>query len=429
RRSLALDSRLSTLDLSRRRTALNLASIKSGEIARGMELATPGYLHPTRRLVVRLRSLASSPITLKNRQELSLHLATAETTARLVLKDRPIQPGETGFAELRLHEPVVAAWGQRFILRRPSPAATVAGGVVLDPDVPPEKRLRDLAAHAAAMESATERDRLSFVLSQRDSVPASPQALAARTGVAPVRYEELIEELRRDGGLVEIDPIKKTHGARPAGSRMLVHSERLAALTGAVLRTVKAQIAAHQPRRALPVGSLMTACRDIAPPEIIETVFGHLLRSGELVEVGETVGPADAQPQLTKRQRQTREGILKRITDAALAPPTVGELAALLDQPPAEIEPLLTVLVEDGLLVKVSDLLYFTPAALEQARRICAAILSSQTEATLSELREAWGVTRKFAVPLCEHFDATGVTVRKGDLRAAGPRIGQPFDG
>ena len=117
----------------RQRTAINLAGVKHDEVSRGVELATAGLLQPTRRLLVDLKLLSSSPLQLKDRMELNLHLGTREVPARVMLKGRQLKPGERVYAELRLSEDIVAAHAQRFILRRVSPALTVAGGRVLDP--------------------------------------------------------------------------------------------------------------------------------------------------------------------------------------------------------------------------------------------------------------------------------------------------------
>jgi selenocysteine-specific elongation factor len=88
---------------------------------------------------------------------------------------------------------------------------------------------------------------------------------------------------------------------------------------------------------------------------------------------------------------------------------------------------LLDLSVEDGLLVRVSDDLYFTPESIEAARSTCADYLETHGEATMSQLREAWNVSRKYAVPLCELFDQIEVTVRKDDVRTTGPKIKEEF--
>ena len=402
---------------ARQRTAINLAGVKNEEISRGRELASPGFLHPTARLVVELRILESSPVVLKDRMQLNLHLGTAEVPARIILKGVRLKPGRRAYAELRVKEPVVAAHGQRFILRRISPALTLAGGTILDPFIAPQKRIKDLQAYAASFDTPVERDRMSALLAQRDTVEDSPLEAAWRAGIHPGRYAGLIEQLKSKGELVFVGT-----GDR----KRLMHRDRLASLAGSVMRAVKAELARHQPRRALPRNTLATACRGIAGPDLLDVIFAHLLDGGELVKVGPNFGPADAQVKLTKNQRQTRGRLLETIAAAGLAPPTIKELAADMGQKPAEIDALLNLSMEDGLLVRVAQGLCFSPDSLEQARLICKDLLNETGEATMSQLREAWGISRKFAVPLCEYFDTQGLTVRKQDVRVAGPKLGDP---
>ncbi|HLJ10725.1 MAG TPA: selenocysteine-specific translation elongation factor, partial [Planctomycetaceae bacterium] len=248
----------------RRRTAINLAGIKTDQLHRGQELATAGYLRPARRLLVKVRCLSTAPITLRDRLQLGLHLGTKETSARLIVKGRKIEPGETGFAELRVDEPIVAAWGQRFILRRPSPAVTVAGGVVLDPGIEPRPRIPDLAARGQALEASDEEGRLSAFLAERDEIESSPHLAAWKVGIKPQRYAAFVADLSARGALVPI---------RSGDSSRLVHRGRLETLTQAVLKRVRAELATHQPRRALPRRLFQTACQHLARAELVQAAF------------------------------------------------------------------------------------------------------------------------------------------------------------
>lgn len=399
---------------ARQRTAINLAAVKNEQIVRGHELATPGYLKSTMRMVVELRSLSSSPIVLKDRLELNLHIGTCEVPVRIIVKRQQLQPGDQSYAELRAKEPIVAAYGQRFILRRISPAVTVGGGRVLDPYIPPQKRIKDLQEYGAALNTTTEFDRLSALLAQSDIVGNAPHEATWRVGISSKTYEELIEQLKKQKLLKHI-------GSKDR--RMLIHRKRLKSLAGSVMKTIKEELARHQPRRALPRNTFNTACREIAQPVLLDAVFEYLIAKSELVQIGPNLGPADGQVKLTKNQQQALTQSLEEIAQAALKPPTLKQLAASTGQKPAEIETLLNLSVEDGLLVKLADGLFFSPEAIEQARVVCENTLSEIGEATMSQLREAWGVSRKFSVPLCEHLDQLQVTTRNGDVRIAGPRI------
>jgi len=400
----------------RQRTAINLAGVKYDEVSRGVELATAGLLQPTRRLLVDLKLLSSSPFGLKDRMELNLHIGTREVPARVILKGKPLKPGERGYAELRLAEDVVAAHAQRFILRRVSPALTVAGGRVLDPWLPVGKRIRDLEQAGRALDQADERARLSGLVATLDDIPETPLAALWRAGVGSRRYEELVEELTGLGTIVQV-------GVRDR--KFPIHGERLESLCGTVMKTIREELEKRQPRRTLPRATVLSACREIMRPALLDAVLTHLLERGDLVAPGDNLGPADAQAQLTKAQRAARDDLLQQVEASGLTPPTFKELCASLGQSKDGLQALLALCAEDGLVVAVSDDLHFHPAAIERGREVCAEVLAAEGEVTMSQLREAWGISRKFAVPLCEYFDAADVTVRQGDVRVAGPRLSE----
>jgi selenocysteine-specific elongation factor len=112
------------------RVAVSLPGVERQELRRGDVLVTPGSVRPSFRLDVVLEPLAEIP------PSVMLHHGTAETAARVA------RAGDR-FAQLRLSRPVVAAPGDRVVLRA---GTTVGGGVVLDPSPP---RHADLARFEA----------------------------------------------------------------------------------------------------------------------------------------------------------------------------------------------------------------------------------------------------------------------------------------
>ena len=403
---------------SRQRTAINLAGVKYEQVSRGCELATTGYLQTSQRLLVHLRVLSSAPVTLKNRTEVNLHIGTREVATRVILKGRSLEPGQSGYAELRLAEPIVAAFGQRFILRRVSPAVTIGGGRILDPAIPQTQRIRDIETLAGNLDSQSGTERLSVYLAQRDSLHADDLTIASAVGLMPDELETRLAELRQAGEIVTLSERDRAFE---------IHARRLEALGRSVARTIRETVIGHQPRRSLPKPTLLTACREITTQHVLEAVINWLLKKKELVKIGENLGPVDLQVKLTKAQVRTRQTMLDEITDGCLTPPLAREFVQSLNQKLAEIEQLLDLSAEDGLIVKVGDGLFLTPASLDQARIQCAETLGAGDGATMAQLRDAWGVTRKYAVPLCEFFDAIGVTVRTGDLRIAGEFLDRPL--
>src|SRR5262249_20185215 len=155
-----------------------------------------------------------SPVAIRDRSSVMLHLGASETTARVILQGESIAPGTHGFVELRTSEPIVAAFGQRVILRRLSPAVTIGGGTILDPGIEPRRRLPDAAKRGAELDAADDLGRLALYLFDRDEVDRSPISVAWKVGVPADRYSKSIEELIRRETLIRIgdgEPARFVH--------------------------------------------------------------------------------------------------------------------------------------------------------------------------------------------------------------------------
>src|SRR3989440_283138 len=115
------------------RTAVNLSGVDHAQLGRGHVLALPGSLPVSRRLDARLVVLPNATQPLRHRQRLLIYHETAEAMVELsLLEADELRPGEEGWGQLYVSSPMVALDGDRFILRVPSPALTVAGGGIVD---------------------------------------------------------------------------------------------------------------------------------------------------------------------------------------------------------------------------------------------------------------------------------------------------------
>ena len=232
----------------------------------------------------------------------------------------------------------------------------------------------------------------------------------------PDEVRRLLDELRASRRIVRVGSGDKTFE---------IHTDRLEALAKSVLRTITNEVVRHQPRRSLPKPTLLTACRSISALNILECVLQHLIQKKLLIQIGGNLGPADLQVQLTKQQRKALEEVLRQFSESGATPPTNKELADSTGRKLAEIDQLLNLSVEDGLIIRVADGLFFTPQTLDDLRVKCRETIDAVGPATMAQLRDAWGVTRKFAVPLCEYFDTLRITKRDGDNRVAGEAINE----
>ena len=147
-RGIQVHGSASDLAVAGQRTAVNLQGVDLGAVERGMVITEPGLFQASGMLDVRLDLLESAPHPLKNLLKVRLHHGTAEVLARVALLGRDaLEPGASGYAQLRLDAPIFALHGDPFIIRQFSPTVTIGGGRILDPD-PVKHKTTDTAAAA-----------------------------------------------------------------------------------------------------------------------------------------------------------------------------------------------------------------------------------------------------------------------------------------
>ena len=126
------------------RVAVNLAGVDVAEVERGSVLVMPNVFKVGKILDIKVLNLSSADKPLTQRQRVRFHLGTTEILGRIhLLEQNELTPGQEGFAQILLEEPVVAAAGDRFVLRFYSPTHTIAGGKVLGVAEFKQKRFKE----------------------------------------------------------------------------------------------------------------------------------------------------------------------------------------------------------------------------------------------------------------------------------------------
>ena len=381
------------------RTAVNLSGLDHSELHRGDVLALPGTLTASRRLDARLYLLPGAAQPLRHRQTLLMYHETAEVMVEIsLLEGDELAPGESGWAQLFAAEPVVALDGDRFILRVPSPAATVAGGVIVD-HAPRRHRRRDpaLISNLAAREGADPATAAVLELGKhpwglRDS------ELAGFLGVPSGQLVEVLAPLT-EGGVVR---------RLPSG---WLGRDQWDGLQSRVTSSLEAYHRAQPLRRGMPKEELRS--RTSIPAEVFAEVLGLLADEGRIVERGGEVAVA-AHKQLLSAEQQTGLGtFIGELESQPFNPPPLAELMRKHALTPA----LLQYLVADGRVVRVNDDTVFARSAYDEAVRVLRAHLAEHRTLTVAAARDLLGSSRRYVLPLLEWLDAQKVTRRVGDDR------------
>jgi len=398
------------------RTAINLTTGKE-QLARGQVLVRPGELEAGRLVDVRLNYLATSKRALKRRARLLVHAGTAQTLATLSLLDtHELEPGQSGLAQLSLDEPMVLLPGDRFILRgfamQRHHGTTVGGGTVLRTL---GARIRRGTPEALSILRDNER-----ALAAHD-VEARVRLEVARAGEAGIARAAL--QMRLPFSPRAVDAAL----AKLSGSRAILRydKERGAVVGEAALATLKeravAAVAAFHAAQPLLPGMPREELRAKVSGEVklLHLVVESLAADGALVADRETVRVPAHDPARQKAQAglaPLAERTLALYAEAALQPPRPVEAAASLSADPRELGSVVDLLVRGGSLVRMKDLVFHT-AAVDALRDKLVAHLKAHAQITPQEWKELVGASRKFAIPLAEHFDNEKLTMRVGEVR------------
>jgi len=383
------------------RTALNLAGVGTEQLARGMAVAPPATFHSSNRLDVSLSLLSSA--TLKDRARVHLHAYTSETIATVTLYDeKQIGPGQTALAQLRLNDPVLLLPGDRFIIRKFSPVVTIGGGAVLD--AAPLRRVPKSAQHSflGILASGDPTSVLRARIERRGDRGLPLTAAVAETGWRREQINNYLRNSIAEGAIISIGDL-------------LVGSSAIETMKS----ELESKLAKFHQQNPLVAGMSKEALREALDAE--PGVFGYALDSlanAKKVEiVGEFVRLAGRGVVMKDEEAESKQIIEKAFAAAGLKVPALHDVLAGLKVDKARAQKLVTLLLRDKVLIKISDDLVFHSEALQALRRQLGAEKSKSPKINVARFKDLTGVSRKYAIPLLEYLDRERVTRRVGDER------------
>jgi selenocysteine-specific elongation factor len=415
-RGAHVHGRAADLAVAGQRTALNLAGASMEDLTRGMTLAPPATFQSTRRVDAQLRLLSSAPRPLKNRARVHFHAYAMETVVEVIphkpkdldaalgktarLGHSQILPGQEAFVRLKLPAAALLLPGDRFIIRQFSPVVTIGGGVVLD-----AAPMRRMPGHADFLKTLAGGNagtilRVRIARRQHDGVPIS--VLIAETGWTRSFIESQLVQALKERQIVRI-------------GELLLHSPALEALKLHIVRSVED----FHGRNPLVGGISKEQLREQtgALIEVFDAALAMLVGDEKLELIGEVARLPGRSVVMKDEETESKKKIEDAFASAGLKVPALHEVIAGLRVDKARAQKIVTLLLRDKLLVKVSDELVFHRSALEQLRRELVAYKAKSPGIDVAKFKELTGVSRKYAIPLLEYLDRERVTKRVGDAR------------
>ena len=358
------------------RVALNLVGVDHHEVRRGDALVCRDAWHSTN--VVDVRFQSSDTQDLPARATVSVHVGSGERTARWRRHDTAGLHGR-----LRFTEPLPLQPGDRLVLRSTARRAVMGGAVVTDVD--PPRRWKPLDVDAATLTTAES------VISRTPWLTL--QQIVSRAGLDPTTASQDLETLQQTGALHHIDDAYLSDFALQSFESMIhdavtQHHQRFPDERGANIAELSNALGLETRRLRL-----------------IATTLKDLTIDHDTIRAKDHVGKASETPE--------GQRFIRSLEAAPFSPPSPAELEV-------EIR-IVKLLVREGIIEQHQDI-YFTTAAIAEARRIIATEVIRSETMTIANIRDLLGTSRKYVLPIVAALDAAGITRRRGDDRIAGPR-------
>jgi selenocysteine-specific elongation factor len=388
------------------RTAVNISGIEMDQVQRGDIVTRPNQYQVTRRLDAHFRLLKDASTPLKHASEVKFFVGASETIATVrLLGVEELIPGEAGWIQLELRDPVVAVRGDRYILRRPSPGETLGGGMIVDhqPKNRHKRFDKNLLKSLAALAQGSPADVLLEAALALNAAPIKEIVSRSRLENEPSR--QALQELLDTGQLITLED-----GIPSITSALLVIAlPHLNTLHDKTIRIVEAYHQNFPLRRGIPREELKSKLK--LQPRLFNTLITQCVTRNTLTDSRGVVEKTGHEIRFDNGQQAKIETLKRKFEQNPFSPPSVKECQAEVG------EEVLNALVELNEFVSVSADVIFRKQDYEAMSAKIREVLQQNGQITLAEVRDLFDTSRKYAQALLEHLDANGITMRDGDFR------------
>ncbi len=388
------------------RVAINISNLKKSEIHRGCVLAPPNNMKNTMLLDVKMNILPSSMRILTNHTRLHLFTGTSEILCRAVLLDKDeIDPGESGYVQLRLEEEIALRRGDKFIVRFYSPMETIGGGVVLEPNPTKKKRFHEeTIEELKRKESGSTEDIIEMHIKNSKDTMLTVAELAKMTALSSDEVKQDAESLE-ERGIIKIFHMKK--------DSYTWHRENDKALQEDMAKTLQEYHRKHLYRYGMQKAEIHMTFLKKVKPNVFDLYLESLVEEGVMKRRNEFLSLPQHEIVKDEVYQKVESKLLTTFEKAGLDFPKVSEVD-FGTVPFETVEDILLLLMEEKKIVKLGEELYTLTSYIEHSKEIICSMFKEKDLITMAEIRDALETSRKNAKLIVEYMDSIKITKRNG---------------
>lgn len=392
------------------RVGINLHKVPLGEVSRGMVLAAPGSLTPSRLLNAELKLLKSAPRPIRDQERVRLYVGTSVTNALVIMMDKErLKSGESGLVQFRLRNHVAACPGDPFILSPLDIQTVIGGGRVLEitGEKYREAKALNTLPYLKALQKGDLKMAIEYLFKRNLNRLVKVGELARNTGFSVKEVEADIKSRIKSGNLLYFE------------GKGVFSNELYQDVKRRLPEPVK-EILLQNP---LKMGVSAEEIKDRSAPSLDEAPFQRMLR--ELCQEGRLVKTEGGYqiPNLSARLSAEQEMLLRLLLDYAKKSGFVPFSADTFWKfhkkvfNKNEIQRLLDYLHTQKRLIRLNKRRYLSPQAMEKIKERVGEVIRRKGSLNLADSKEILGYGRTVGISVVEYLDAIGFTLRQRNER------------
>ena len=392
------------------RVALNLVGVSTDDVRPGFMLATPNTIKPSDSFDVEFTYVASADDAKPLKSGSNVHVAhgTKETVGRLLLFNgkKEVLPGEKVFAQIRTNEKLPVSYLDRYVVRSYSPVEVIGGGTILRAHPRRKTNIKD--SEMKLIEALSKRDQDEIVASafEMQMQPITPKSLSLFCGIPEDDCKVSLIKLKAVDKSVCVDP------------KCCIFATK--EIFNNCINTIESTLKRFHAKEPNATGISKEHLKELSfnhiDSDVFDALLGRLVERGAVFVNGGEISHSSAGSGAKAVLDEAEQKILALLKNADQNPPFIKDISGLCKLDTKICSKALTSLESKGDIVRIGKDFYFEKQVIDNLKnRVKDALQTS--EGTVANLKDAMNTSRKFAVPILEHFDKLGFTKREGDVR------------
>ena len=389
--------------------ALNLPQVDYKSVHRGNVLTETGYFEPAMWFACTLQLLELEDQVLKNGSKVKFHTGTSEVTGTVyLLESESVMSGQETLIQVRSERPIVAGPNDPYILRGLSPSRTLGGGSIIQPMERKIKRshldsVKDVQTLASAVGEPM--SLVEYCIRNAVGYAIKLSDVSLRTKLHPKQVARLIQNL------IEQDRVLVLTG------NVYMHSKSLARIADMLTQWTKQF---HQQKPDSPgIEKEQLLSQSELDKKVFDVVINLLLEREELILRKDRLALPSHKEQFDPAVQKLLHSVESMFSENLFNPPKIDEISSELRQDVQVVNKAIGLLIEQQIIIRVEQNLYFHTDAVEEAKRRTIEYIQTEGKGQLESVQFKYllDTTRKYAIPLLDYMDKIGVTCRVGNTR------------